>query len=136
MTYSICIFYLVSNNHWLNENHNCEERMITSITWAKVLERQCVCVSHSFVFDSLWPHGLQPTRLFCPWNSPGKNTGVRDIPFSRRSSDAGVKPGSLALQADSLPTKPPGKPLKGSLIYKISWSVTNIIKRSQVPFSK
>ena len=22
------------------------------------------------------PHGLQPTRLFCPWDSPGKNTGV------------------------------------------------------------
>ena len=26
--------------------------------------------------DSLWPHGLQPTRLLCPCNSPGKNTGV------------------------------------------------------------
>ena len=26
--------------------------------------------------DSLWPHGLQPARLLCPWNSPGKNTGV------------------------------------------------------------
>ena len=24
----------------------------------------------------LWPHGLQPTRFLCPWNSPGKNTGV------------------------------------------------------------
>ena len=26
--------------------------------------------------DSLWPHGLQHTRLLCPWNSPGKYTGV------------------------------------------------------------
>ena len=26
--------------------------------------------------DSLWPHGLYPTRLLCPWASPGKNTGV------------------------------------------------------------
>ena len=26
--------------------------------------------------DSLGTHGLQPTRLLCPWNSPGKNTGV------------------------------------------------------------
>ena len=26
--------------------------------------------------DSLQPHGLQPARLLCPWNSPGKNTGV------------------------------------------------------------
>ena len=26
--------------------------------------------------DSSQPHGLQPTRLPCPWDSPGKNTGV------------------------------------------------------------
>ena len=25
---------------------------------------------------TLQPHGLQPTRLLCPWDSPGKNTGV------------------------------------------------------------
>ena len=33
-------------------------------------------VSHSVMSDSLWPHGLLPTRLLCPWDSPGKNTGV------------------------------------------------------------
>ena len=26
--------------------------------------------------DSLQPHRLQPARLLCPWNSPGKNPGV------------------------------------------------------------
>ena len=26
--------------------------------------------------DSWWSHGLVPTRLLCPWNYPGKNTGV------------------------------------------------------------
>ena len=26
--------------------------------------------------DSVRPHGLQPTRLPRPWDSPGKNTGV------------------------------------------------------------
>ena len=25
---------------------------------------------------SLWPHGLWPTRLLWPWDSPGKDTGV------------------------------------------------------------
>ena len=25
---------------------------------------------------SLWPHGLWPTRLLCPWDSLGKNPGV------------------------------------------------------------
>ena len=33
-------------------------------------------VSCSVASDSLQPHGLQPTRLLCPWNSPGKNTAV------------------------------------------------------------
>ena len=26
--------------------------------------------------DSVRPHRRQPTRTLCPWNSPGKNTGV------------------------------------------------------------
>ena len=26
--------------------------------------------------ESLWPYGLLPTRLICPWDFPGKNTGV------------------------------------------------------------
>ena len=34
----------------------------------------CVLVIQSCL--TLWPHGLQPARFLCPWNSPGKNTGV------------------------------------------------------------
>ena len=26
--------------------------------------------------DYVRPHGLEPSRLLCPWNSPGKDTGV------------------------------------------------------------
>ena len=32
--------------------------------------------SCSVMSDSLQPHGLQPTRLLCPWDFPGKSTGV------------------------------------------------------------
>ena len=32
--------------------------------------------SRSVVSDSLRPHGLQPTRLPCPWDFPGRSTGV------------------------------------------------------------
>ena len=32
--------------------------------------------SHPVVSDSLQPHGLQPSRLLSPWDSPGKNPGV------------------------------------------------------------
>ena len=33
-------------------------------------------VCHLVLSDSLQPHGLWPTRLLCPCDSPGKNTGV------------------------------------------------------------
>ena len=32
-----------------------------------------VCLA---MFDSLWSHELEPTMLLCPWDFPGKNTGV------------------------------------------------------------
>ena len=36
-----------------------------------------MCILSSSVgFDSLSPHGLYPTRLLCPWNFLGKNTGM------------------------------------------------------------
>jgi len=38
--------------------------------------------SHSVVSDSSWPHGLQPTRLLCPWDFPGKSAGVGCHAFS------------------------------------------------------
>ena len=42
-----------------------------------VLSISSACVlSHSVVSSSLWPHRLQPARLLCLWNFPGKNTGV------------------------------------------------------------
>ena len=57
-------------------------------------------VSRLVVFDSLRPHGLQP-------GGSSRNTGVGiAIPFSRGSSQTGIKPGSPALQADSLLSGP------------------------------
>ena len=34
------------------------------------------------------PYGLQPARLLCPWDSPGRNTGVVAISYSRGSSQS------------------------------------------------
>ena len=36
----------------------------------------CAVLSCSAVSDSLWSHGLYPARLLCPWDFPGKDTGV------------------------------------------------------------
>ena len=70
-------------------------------------------VSHSVISDSLWPHERQPTRLLCPWDFPGKNTGWVPIRFSGGSSRPRDWTQSLALQADSLPSEPIGKHRKG-----------------------
>ena len=43
-------------------------------------------LSCSVVSDSLWPHGLWPARVLCPWDSPAKNTGVGCHALSRGSS--------------------------------------------------
>ena len=59
-------------------------------------------VSHSVVPDSLQPHGPQPTRLLCPWDFPGKNTGM-DCHFLLQGicpfPHPGIEPRSPALQA-------------------------------------
>ena len=36
----------------------------------------CACSVVSVMSYTLWPHGLQPARLLCPWDSPGKNARV------------------------------------------------------------
>ena len=46
--------------------------------------------------NSLWLNGLQFTRLLCPWNSPGKNTGVGSHPLLQRTFlTQGSNPGLL-----------------------------------------
>ena len=52
-------------------------------------------------------HGISQARIL-EWVA---------IPFSTDLPDKGIKPGSLALQADSLPREPPGKPLITTLLY-------------------
>ena len=47
-----------------------------SLHLISLLRTSLLCVSCSVMSDSLQPHGLQPSRLLCPWDSPGKNTGV------------------------------------------------------------
>ena len=46
-------------------------RIMFRIEWSK-----SKIASLSVVSNNLWSHGLQTARFLCPWNSPGKNTGV------------------------------------------------------------
>ena len=71
----------------------------------------CAVLSRSVVSDSSQPHGLQPTRLLCPWNSPGKNNGVCcHALFQGNLPNPEIELKSPALQEDFLPSEPPGKP--------------------------
>ena len=46
-----------------NNQHVCRGRML-------------LLLSHFSHVRLVWPHRRPPTRLLCPWDSPGKNTGV------------------------------------------------------------
>ena len=46
------------------------------MTTGKTIALTAAAKLASVVSDSVQPHRWQPTRLLCPWDSPGKNTGV------------------------------------------------------------
>ena len=67
--------------------------------------------------NSVWPHRQQPTRLPCPWDSPGKNTGVgchcllQCMKVKSESEDAQ----SCPTLSDPMDYSPPGSSVHGSL---------------------
>ena len=71
-------------------------------------------LSPSGVSNSLQPHGLQPTRLLCPCDSPGKNTGWVAISSPADLPNPGIKPRSPTLQVGSLQNLHQGGPWKGN----------------------
>ena len=87
--------------------------IVAVFTYFESLCCTCACMLCCSVgSNSLQPYGPWPTRLLCPWDSPGKNIGVgcyfllQGIFLTQ-----GSNPGLLCLlhrQADSN-TVPPGK---------------------------
>ena len=85
----------------------------------------------SVVSDSVRPHRWQPTRLCCPWDSPGKNNGV-GCHFLLQ----GMKVKSESEVAQSCPTlsDPMGCSIPGSSVHRIfqarvlEWGAHNVLK--------
>ena len=77
---------------------------------------------------------LQPARLFCPWDSPGKNTGVGcHFLFQVIFPVQGSNPCLLCLlhwQVGSLPLAPPGNGIRGRDQINVSYYIT-MAKKSQ-----
>ena len=57
-----------------------------------------------------YPMDYSPPGSSVHGDSPGKNTGGLPYPPPRDHPNPGIKPRSLTLQVDSLPSEPPGKP--------------------------
>ena len=74
----------------------------------------CVSCVLSHSAATLWnPLGCSPAGSSVHWNFPGKSTGVIAIASPGALPDPGMEPASPvspALQADSLPAEPSGKP--------------------------
>ena len=71
-------------------------------------------------------YSLPPHGLYSPWNSPGQNTGIGShslFPSPGNLPNPGIEPRSPTFQADSLPAKPPGKPIT------IKWSEVKSLSR-------
>ena len=78
------------------------------------LEPVCMKKGKGLPLSCVWSfHGLQSARLLCPWDLPGKNTGVGYHFLLQELFPTHVsKLGLLHWQADSLPSEHQGGPHK------------------------
>ena len=79
---------LVQNLHVGQEATELDMEQQTVPNWERSMSRlyivtllfnlhaECTVLIAPQLCPSLRPHRLYPTRLLCPWSSPGKNTGV------------------------------------------------------------
>ena len=90
----------------------------------------CCCLVASVVSSSVRPHRRQPTRLLCPWDSPGKNTGVGChflLQCMKVKSESAVAHLCLTL-CDPMDRSPPGCSVHGILQARIlEWGAIALI---------
>ena len=72
-------------------------------------DTSCCCSLVAKLCPTLtWPHG--PARLLCPWDFPGKNTGVGCHALLQGNlPNSGIKTTSTALAGGLFTTEPPGE---------------------------
>ena len=91
-----CILHGVTKNSGTTEQVSLSLPLRNSLSYKRVENSGTVrsqipvrlwSISHSAqMCPTLWSHGLRLTRLICPWDSPGKNSVLIAIFFSRVSS--------------------------------------------------
>ena len=66
--------------------------------------------THSTVLAWKIPWTQEPGGLLCPWDFPGKDTGVGCHFLLQDLPNPGIEPTSPALSGEFFTTEPPGKP--------------------------
>ena len=105
--------YKITKNPFVLQLLSCSDSFVISwtVTSSMGFPRQKYWLLLSR-FSHVQLFGLQPTRLLCPWDSPGKNTGVGcHFLLQGIFPDPGIEPVSLmspALAIGFLPLAPPG----------------------------
>ena len=95
---------------WLWRASLKKGQSLRPVTGTQMLIMTLQLLSRSVVSDSLWPHGLQPTRLLCPWGfSRQEYWSGLPCPPPGDLPNPGIEPRFSALQVDSLPSEPQGK---------------------------
>ena len=81
-----------------------EKRLMCVCVYIYIMTHQIRQLMHvsSVVSDSLQTYGLHPARFLCPWDFPGKNTGVGchallQVIFPRRYGTMSLGSPALAL---------------------------------------
>ena len=100
--------------------------------WTGSVLRACMLTCFSRV--RLRPHGLQPSRPLCPWDSPGKNAGVGcHFLLQGIFPTQGSNPRLLHWQADSLPLSHLGSFKYISIYYKIVEKIHRVLSGVNCP---
>ena len=95
--------------HKITNNQTRLKRLSSSSSSKPFSDELCV-LSRSVVSDSLQPRGLWPTRFLCPWDFSRQEywSGLL-CPPPGHLPNSGIEPRSPSMQADCLPSEPPGK---------------------------
>ena len=75
---------------WLPSGRGLGREGLGDLKLKSESERKVCC---SVMLGFLRPHGTQPSKLLCPWDSPGKNPGVGPFPSIQDLTNTGFKPG-------------------------------------------
>ena len=118
-----------------------KKKMINTLIPSKLQQNSsaiALLCSRSVVPDSLQPQGLQPTSLLCPWESPGKNTGVgchlllQGVFLTQGSNPSLLSP---VLAGSFFTSEPPGKPRQSQMSSRRNTKHQNTVCLNSRPLS-